>query len=44
MKQTSLQFEKPILEILRPLPKTNRKKSKNKTKNRRNPPIYFLDF
>ena len=44
MKQTTLQFEKPILEILRPLPKTNRKKIKNKIENRRNPPIYFLDF
>jgi len=44
MKQQVLDFDKPILEILRPIPQTESKKIKNKLKNRRNTPIYFLDF
>lgn len=44
MKQQVLDFDKPILEILRPIPQTESKKIKNKLKNSRNQPIYFLDF
>lgn len=41
MKQTEFNFNKPILDVLLSISENN---CKNKTQNRRNPPIYFLDF